>query len=67
MQEKLFSNENVIDTVFRPSAKNPLVTNGIINVEKVKFLKQNVLASMYNKNAYFGRCENCTDMCGINI
>lgn len=66
MQERLFYNDNVIDTVFRPSAKNPLVINGIINVAKVKFLKQNMLASAYNKSAYFGRCETCPDMCGIN-
>jgi hypothetical protein len=64
IQDELFKNENIIDTVFRPNAKNPLVTNGIINVDKVKFLKSKVLASVYNKNAYFGRCENCPDMCG---
>lgn len=67
IQTKLFNNEKVIDTVFRPNSSNPLVTNGIINTEKVMFLKQRMLASMHNKSAYFGRCEQCPDMCGINL
>jgi hypothetical protein len=65
IQEKLFNNDKIIDTVFRPSPKNPLVINNIINVEKIMFLKQNVLASVHNKNAYFGMCDTCPDMCGI--
>lgn len=65
IQDILFKNENVIDTVFRPNKENKLVTRNIINVEKVKFLKKECLASIYNKDAYFGNCKNCPDMCGI--
>jgi len=64
IQEELFKNDNVIDTVFRPSKNNPLVVNGIIKTEKIRFLKQDVLASLYNKKAYLGYCNNCPDMCG---
>lgn len=67
IQRGLFENEKTLDTVFRPSMNNKLVTSGIINIDKVKFLKGNVIASMYNKNAYFGMCDKCPDMCGVNL
>lgn len=67
IQKELFKNENVIDTIFRPQKNNQLVIKKIINVEKVKFLKSEVLASIYNKNNYFGSCKNCHDMCGVNL
>lgn len=66
-QERLFQNDKVIDTVFRPYPNNPLVTNGIINVEKVQFLRSTVLSSRHNKNAYLGKCDTCPEMCGINL
>lgn len=66
IQEKLINySKDYIDTVFRCKKDNYLVTNGIINIEKIKFLKANVWASMFNKNAYFGNCKNCPDQCGI--
>lgn len=65
IQDGLFQNNGFIDTVFRPSKNNPLVINGIIKVDKVKFLKSMVLASMYNKNTYLGMCDTCPDMCGL--
>ena len=67
IQERLFKADKVIDTVFRPSADNHFVVNGIINVEKVRFLKKDMLASRRNKSTYFGRCETCPEMCGINV
>ena len=66
VQYDLFNNTNVIDTVFRPSKNNPLVVGKVINVQKVKFLKAQVLASVYNLNTYLGDCSHCPDMCGIN-
>jgi hypothetical protein len=65
IQDELFKNENVIDTIFRPSKNNPLVKNKVINVQKIKFLKSEVLASVFNINTYLGNCENCPDMCGV--
>lgn len=65
VQEKLLSNYPIIDTVFRPLKTNRLVTDGVINTQKVNFLRSKVLASMHNKNAYMGMCGNCPDMCGI--
>jgi hypothetical protein len=67
IQNELFKNENIIDTIFRPRKNNPLVKNKVINVEKVKFLQSTMLASIYNKNTYFGSCKNCPDMCGVNL
>jgi hypothetical protein len=67
IQKRLFKNYPIIDTVFRPNKENPLVRNNIINVYKVRFLKSNVLASMYNENPYLGFCLDCPDMCGLTL
>jgi hypothetical protein len=67
IQEELFKHIPIIDTIFRPSINNPFVVNKVINVNKIKFLKANVLASVYNKDTYFGDCTNCPDMCGVTI
>lgn len=64
IQTKLFEKAPIIDTVFRPSPDNPLVTNKIINVKKVLFLKSKVLASVHDDNAYLGDCAHCPDQCG---
>ena len=65
VQKRLFDNENIIDTVFRPSPKNPIVTNGVIKTKRIRFLRGNVLASVYNQDPYLGYCDTCPDMCGI--
>jgi len=65
IQKVLFKNENIIDTVFRPSADNPLVISKTINTIKARFMKNVMLASMYNPDAYLGFCDKCPDMCGI--
>ena len=67
IQEKLFNNENVLDTILRIDQKNEYVLNGIINIKSVKFLGKQCYASIYNKNTYFGKCSKCSEMCGINL
>ena len=67
IQDDLFNNENVIDTIFRPNENNFLVMNRIINVKKLKFLKAPVLASIFDEKTYFGDCSHCPDMCGVNL
>jgi len=67
IQRKLFKNELTIDTVFRPSKNNLFVKDGIINVKKMSFMKSKQLISKMNKKAFIGKCENCLDMCGLNI
>lgn len=66
-QRKLLKNENVIDTVFRPNSKNEFIINGIIKVKKMGFMKSKALVSKFNKKAFLGKCENCLEMCGINL
>ncbi len=66
-QEDLFNNDGTLDTVFRPNKNNDLVTTGVVNVAKVKFMNSMVLASKYNKSAYLGKCSTCHEMCGLNI
>jgi len=65
IQDELFKHNKHIDTIFRPSNNNPLILNEIINTRKVKFLSSEVLASVFNKETYFGTCKECPDMCGI--
>lgn len=67
IQRLLLKNKNVIDTVFRPSSNNKFVTENIINVRKMAFMKSKSLVSKYNKKTFLGKCENCKEMCGINI
>lgn len=67
VQDELFDNKSVIDTVFRPRLNNRFVINKIINIKKIKFLKSSTYASVFNKYTYFGYCNECNDMCGINI
>jgi len=66
IQNSLFKNEKIIDNILRVTKKHPLVKNKIINIKRVKFLTTNTYASIYNKNTYFGTCNNCPEMCGIN-
>lgn len=66
-QRKLFKNESVIDTVFRPSKNNIFVINGIINVKKMGFMKSKALVSKFNKKAFLGKCSSCLEMCGLNL
>jgi len=67
IQESLFKNDSIIDTVFRASIGNRLVKENIINVQKRKFLGKNALISKYNKKTYFGSCKTCLEMCGLNV
>lgn len=67
IQLELLKNKGVIDTVFRPSSKNEFVLNKIINVKKMSFMKTKSLVSKYNKKTFLGKCENCLEMCGLNI
>jgi len=65
IQNTLLSNAKILETVFRPSSNNPLVTNKVINVKKMQFLRGKVLASVRNVNVYMGMCTDCPDMCGL--
>lgn len=64
VQSALLNRGNAIETVFRPSAKNPLVIAGIIRVSKIKFLSGKVLASKRTRKVYFGKCSTCREQCG---
>jgi hypothetical protein len=67
IQEYLLSIKPHIDTVFRPNKSNSLISSGIINVKKIKFLRNTMLASMHDENIYMGVCDNCPDMCGLTL
>ncbi len=67
IQSSLFENESTLDTVFRPNKNNPLVTDGIINVSKIKFNGKRTLASRLNRKTFMGKCSNCKEMCGLNV
>lgn len=65
IQHELFKNENIIDTVFRPSKNNKLITDGVINVTRSKFMNSIQLMSKFNRKTYIGNCRNCIEKCGI--
>lgn len=67
IQKELFKNDSVIDTVLRVNNKNKYLKDGIIKVEKTKFLGKNALVSKYNKSTYFDKCSTCFEMCGVNV
>lgn len=67
VQADLFRNDGTIDTVFRPNKRNELVTSGVVNVAKVKFMNSMVLASKHNASTYLGKCGACHEMCGLNV
>ena len=65
IQNNLFMNEYVLDTVLRVSPNNTYVLNRVINIEKVKFMDKLSWASVLNKNTYLGKCSKCPEMCGL--
>jgi hypothetical protein len=67
LQKSLFINDNTIDTIFRPSKKNKLITDGIINSKVGVFNGSKQLMSKYNKKTYAGKCSACQEMCGVTI
>ena len=67
IQDKLFKNDHIIDTVFRASKSNPLIKNNVINTSKTKFLGKNAIVSKFNKKTYFGKCSSCLEMCGSTM
>ena len=64
VQDYLFNNENVIDTVFRPSSNNIYIESGVINTAKKEFMSKKSIVSLYDKCAHLGYCNSCPDMCG---
>lgn len=67
IQNEIINKYNFLDTVFRSSKNNELVTKGIINIHETKFLKKKSYISKMNKKTYFGSCNNCIEMCGVNM
>jgi hypothetical protein len=67
IQDWIFNNYDVLDTVFRTSKSNELYKDGVINIKETKFLGKKCFVSKFNKKAYFGNCNNCLEKCGLNI
>lgn len=67
IQNELFKNDDIIDTILRLNRKNELIKNEIINVKESTFLGKKALISKFNRNTYFGKCSNCHEMCGVLI
>jgi len=66
VQETLFKNKNIIDNPMRISPSHPLVTDGIIFIEKRKDLNREIYISVANpKTSYTGHCSKCPELCGL--
>lgn len=67
IQDGLFKIESVLDTVFRPSKSNPLVTGGVINVSEALFMGKKSVVSRRSRKTYLGKCSTCHEMCGARM
>ena len=67
IQNNLFKKYNVLDTIFRVSKNNKLVERGVINIKESKFMGKKCYISRYNKKTYFGKCDKCSEMCGLKL
>ena len=67
IQQQLFANEAVIDTVFRPSKTSQYIANGIVNTKVGVFNGHKALMSKYNRKTYTGKCASCKEMCGVRV
>jgi len=67
IQRKLLKNNNIIDTVFRPSTNNQFLVNKIIKAKKMSFMESKTLLSKYNKKTFIGKCNKCIEQCGLNV
>jgi len=67
MQNWIFQRYEVLDTVFRCGKSNELYKNGIINIKETKFLGKKCFISKFNKKTFFGKCNNCIELCGIKM
>jgi hypothetical protein len=67
VQDWIFNNYEVLDTVFRCSKSNPLYKEGIINIKETKFIGKKCYVSKKNPKTYFGNCNNCIDKCGVKV
>jgi hypothetical protein len=67
VQAGLFSNAGTLDTVFRPSKKNKLITDGVIKASHEFFNGKKTIASKFNKKTYMGKCGTCQEICGCRV
>lgn len=67
IQDWIFNNYDVLDTVFRCSKSNPMYKEGIINIKETKFLGDKCYVSKFNPKTYFGKCNNCLEKCGLHM
>ena len=66
IQDWIFYNYDVLDTIFRCSKSNPLYKEDVIKINETKFLGKKCYVSKFNKRTYFGNCNNCLEKCGLN-
>jgi hypothetical protein len=67
IQYDLFKRETVLDTVFRPSKQNPLVTSGVINTSTAFFMGKKTMVSQRSRKTFTGKCSKCKEMCGVDM
>lgn len=67
IQRNLFSYSPIIDNPLRLPSKDIRVLSGDILTQKRPDINSNstMSISIFSKNVYVGKCENCPDICGI--
>lgn len=67
IQNRLFKNQNVIDTVLRIPENHYLVKNGVVKLTSCNYISSKTTATLKNKNAFLGYCKDCPEMCGVSF
>jgi len=67
IQNQLFANDGVIDTVLRVGKNNPFVKSNLIKTDVKKFLGAKQIVSMHRPSIYIGKCGTCKEMCGASM
>ena len=65
IQTRLFKIKPQIDNPLRVSGTHELVKRGDIIIEKRKDINASVYMSVENPETHTGKCEDCTDQCGV--
>jgi hypothetical protein len=67
IQDELFTNTRIIDNPLRLTKTYPLYKDGIIKAELCNNMDKVSLISLHNKSTYLGCCQDCPELCGINL
>lgn len=67
IQDELFKHKPIIDNPLRIPKGDKRVCSGDIIVKLVENINTKASISIFNKDAYIGKCYTCPDQCGLTL